>query len=391
MVVQLNNSIDANLQKTEYQICSQCIMDTTDPDIQFDELGICSHCRKFEHYRKECWFPNEDGEKQLNAIIQKIKQENINNEYDCIIGLSGGVDSSYLAYKAIELGLRPLAVHVDAGWNSELAVKNIENIVKKLNIDLFTHVVDWEEMQDLQVAFLKSGVANQDVPQDHAFFAALYGFAVQNNIRYVLSGSNIATESILPQGWGYDAMDAQHLKSIHKKFGKSPLKTFPIASFFKYHFYYPYIRRMKVIAPLNFMYYNKDEAISILEKKLDWRYYGGKHYESRFTKFFQGYYLPHKFGYDKRKAHLSSLIVSGQLSREMALKELSKDPYPLSELKEDKAFISKKLGLKEGKLEELLTLPDKNFKDYPSNYTLRKVLGVFKRILSKALKKLDLH
>lgn len=360
-------------------------MDTTDPEITFDDRGVCNHCRNFDEKIKPRWFPNEEGQKKLNAIIKQIKREGNNKEYDCIIGLSGGVDSSYLAYQAKKFGLKPLAIHVDGGWNSELAVKNIENIVKKLDIDLYTYVVDWEEMQDLQVAFLRSGVANQDVPQDHAFFAALYSLAISKNIRYVLSGGNLATESILPTAWGYDAMDSRHLKAIHKRFGQRKLKKFPIVSYFKLRVYYPYIKRMKVVRPLDFMPYNKQEAMEILGKELDWRYYGGKHYESRFTKFFQGYYLPQKFGYDKRKAHLSSLIISEQMTRAEALEEMEKDLYPTEQLQEDRQFIAKKLGLTEQEFELLMKTPNKTFQDYPSNFYLYQITNKIKKYLKKII------
>lgn len=358
-------------------------MDTTDPEITFDELGNCNHCNSFYEVAPNVWFPNEEGAKKLELIISEIKQAGKNNEYDCIIGLSGGIDSSYLAYITTKMGLRLLAVHVDAGWNSELAVKNIENIVKKLNIDLYTCVIDWAEIKDLQIAFLKSGVANQDTPQDHAFFAALYGFAVKENIKYVLSGSNNATEFILPSAWGYDAMDSIHLKAIHKRFGTKKLKTFPIVNFFDLYIGYRYIRQMKVVTPLNYLPYNKNKAIAILEKELGWKYYGGKHYESRFTKFFQGYYLPTKFGYDKRKAHLSSLIVSGQITREKALQEIQKPAYPLEELEDDKEFLIKKLGLTASEFENMMQVPNVNFSNYPSNYLIKIAWRFANKLINK--------
>jgi N-acetyl sugar amidotransferase len=370
----------------KYQICNRCIMDTSDPEIVFDEIGNCNHCNSFYESASKIWFPNEEGAKKLNAIINEVKQAGLNQEYDCVIGLSGGVDSSYLAYKAKESGLRPLAVHIDAGWNSELAVKNIENIVKKLNIDLYTCVIDWEEMRDLQIAFLRSGVANQDTPQDHAFFAALYGFAVKENIKYVLSGSNHATEFILPSAWGYDAMDSIHLKAIHKRFGKRALKTFPLVNFFDLYINYRYIKKMKVVAPLNYMPYSKNEAIKVLEQKLDWKYYGGKHYESRFTKFFQGYYLPKKFGYDKRKAHLSSLVVSGQMTREEALIEMQKDAYPSEQIEEDKEFIIKKLDLTESEFEDIINIPNTAFSVYPSNYKLKNIWRLINSMINRVLR-----
>nr|WP_298996105.1 N-acetyl sugar amidotransferase [uncultured Allomuricauda sp.] len=350
----------------KYQICKRCIMDTSDPEIVFDEHGICNHCTDALMRAKTIWLPNKEGEKRLNTISEEIKNSQKGKEYDCIIGLSGGVDSSYLAYKVVELGLRPLVVHIDCGWNSEMAVKNVENIVKKLNLDLYTHVVDWQEMKDLQLAYFKANVANQDVPQDHAIFAALYSYAVKNNIKYVFSGGNFATESILPKSWGYNALDSKNLKSIHKRFGTRKLKKYPKVSFFRRYIYFPLIRKMVIVKPLNFMSYRKEEAMDIMKEKLDWQYYGGKHHESRFTKFFQAYYLPHKFGYDKRRAHLSSLIVSGQLTREEALKEIAEDIYPNDAHIEDMEYVAKKLGISLEEFRDIIAMPNKTHKDYPN-------------------------
>ncbi len=360
-----------------YQICTNCIMDTSDPEIEFDENGVCNHCRRFENELKQRWFPNDEGKNKLDAIIKKIKEDGKKNEYDCVIGLSGGVDSSYLAYmlRTEYPDLRILAIHVDGGWNSELAVHNIENIVKKLDIDLHTEVIDWEEMKDLQLAYFKSQLANQDVPQDHAFFATLYKVAVKNfGIQYFLSGGNLATESILPTAWGYNAMDGKQLKAVHKKFGTIKLKNFTVLSFFKHRIYYPYIKKFKIIRPLDYWPYIKNEAKQIIMEKLDWRDYGGKHHESRFTKFFQAHWLPTKFGYDKRRAHLSSLIVSGQISREEALKEMEEPLYDLKELEEDIEFLSKKMGLSVKEFKEIMEMPNKTFRDYPSNYKLEQFI-----------------
>jgi N-acetyl sugar amidotransferase len=353
-----------------YQICTRCILDTSDPGISFDQEGVCICCRNFDAHVKPIWTPDERGKQKLDAIVARIRGEGKNEEYDSIVGLSGGVDSSYLAHVAKKLGLRPLAVHVDTGWNSELAVKNIEQLVKSLRIDLHTHVVDWEEMRDLQVAFLKSGVANQDAPQDHVIFAALYACAVKNKIRHVLNGTNYATESLSSSASGYIAMDLRQLKGIHRQFGERPLKTFPTVSFFQYYIYYPFIRRMTIHRLLDYMLYNKDEAMKVLQQELGWRYYGSKHYESRFTKFFQGYYLPTRFGFDKRRLHLASLILSGQMTRDEARRIMSQPAYPPEELNEDKIFVVKKLGLTMEEFEQLLTAPKKTFRDYPSNYLL---------------------
>lgn len=371
------------MKKTHmYQICKQCVMDTSDPWITFDSEGVCNHCRNFETNIKPYWFPNALGAKLLADYAKEIQKYGKNKEYDCIIGVSGGVDSSYLLYVAVEImNLRPLAVHVDAGWNSELAVRNIENLTKGLNIDLFTFVIDWAEMRDLQLAYLKSSLANQDVPQDHAFFAKLYEFAIKQDIKYVLTGSNFATESILPRAWGYNAKDSLQLLAIHKRFGKIKLKTFPISGLFRSYIYYPYLRQMKIVSPLNYLPFNKDEAIKFLSERFGWIYYGGKHYESRWTKFFQSYYLPKKFGYDKRRAHLSSLIVSGQLTREDALEQLEVPPYDETVIVQDIEFISKKLGLKPKDLDDLINLPNKEFTDYPNSSNFEAFLRKIKLFL----------
>jgi N-acetyl sugar amidotransferase len=358
-----------------FQVCTRCVMDTTDPEIAFDEEGVCSHCHYFDKSVRSAWPSAEGDPAKLAKMIETIKAYGKGRRYDCIIGLSGGIDSSYIAVKVAEWGLRPLVVHVDAGWNSELAVMNIEQICKRLGFDLVTHVVDWEEMQDIQLAFLRSNLANQDVPQDHAFFAALYGYAEKAGIKYVINGSNFATESILPSAWGYDAMDATHVKFIHARFGSRKRGDFPIVSFFNLFVKYPFILKMEILRPLNWLPYNKEEAIRVLEKDYGWRYYGGKHYESRWTRFFQAYYLPYKFGYDKRKAHLSSLVVSGQMSRADALDALKTPLYDQNLLAEDKLFIAKKLGLSLADFEALIDQPAHHYSEFP-NHQWKKSLSL---------------
>lgn len=368
----------------QYQICSRCIMDTTDPDIVFDAQGVCNHCLDYDQKVPKFWKPGVEGRKEIDVIFEGIKSEQKDKEYDAVIGLSGGVDSSYLAYIAVKVfKLRLLAVHVDGGWNSELAVKNIENIVKILGIDLYTEVIDWEEMRDLQVSFLNAAVANQDVPQDHAFFAALYRTAIQHKIRHVLSGGNYATESIMPFEWAYNAMDLTHLKGIHKRFGKQKLKSYPTVNFFDYYFRFPYINRMTVIRPLNYWPYNKEEAIRTLEQEVGFRYYGGKHFESRFTKWQQLQYRPMKFGYDERRAYLSSLILSGQMDRAAAIIELVDYEYSDFQKKEDADYVCKKLNLSEAEFKTILDLPAKTFRDYPSEYWMLKLKNKFKSTMGR--------
>ena len=360
-----------NMSDQSSQICLRCIMDTSDPQITFDEEGVCNHCRFFDTELSKTWHPNQQGREELNSLVERIKSENRGRPYDCVIGLSGGIDSSYLAYVARrELGLRLLAIHIDGGWNSELAVRNIEGIVTRLGIDLHTQVVDWEEMRDLQRAFLRAGLANQDVPQDHAFISGLYSQAVQHGIRHVLSGGNIATESILPGEWAYNAMDLRHLRAIHKRFGEAPLRTFPTVNFFQYYFWYPVVKRMTVLRPLNFLPYVRDDAIRTLERETGFTYYGGKHFESRFTKWQQLYYRPYKYGYDERRAYLSSLILSGQMDRQTALDAIAEPGYSDAQLREDSDFVCNKLGFSSEEFTQILNLPPRTFRDYPSNHHL---------------------
>lgn len=350
----------------KYKQCTRCVMDTTDPDITFDLQGICNHCLYFDQVTRKEWFPNDQGERKWAISLDEIRRVGRGQEYDCILGLSGGVDSSYLALKAKDWGLRPLVVHVDAGWNSEVAVANIEKIVTHCNFDLHTHVVDWEEMRDLHLAYLKAGVPNQDVPQDHVFFASLYHFATHNNIRYILSGGNLATEGIFPKAWLGSAMDAINLKAIYAKYGERPLKTYSTISFFDYYFWYPFIKKMRTARPLNYMPYDKQQAVTELEQKIGWRAYGRKHGESLFTKLFQNYYLPVKFDYDKRKPHLSSLIVSGQMSREEALAKLAEPLYEPQELEVDIAYLCRKLRITRQQFDGYLSAPSHHHTDFPT-------------------------
>lgn len=348
-----------------YQLCTKCVMDTSDPHITFDADGVCSHCRKFKNVTSRDWYPNDEGLRRWQVMAEQIRQESKGREYDCILGLSGGVDSSYLALVAKEAGLRPLALHVDAGWNSELAVANIEKIVKHCNFDLHTHVVDWEEVRDLQLAYMRSGVWNQDVPQDHVFFANLYHYATSNNIRVLLLGGNLATEGIFPTSWNGAAMDAINLKAIHRKFGERRLKQYRTISFLQYYFWFPVVKRMRTTRPLNYMPYNKKEAIAKLEQ-IGWRAYGRKHGESVFTKLFQNYYLPARFGYDKRRPHLSSLIVSGQMTREEATEELAKLLYDPRELEIDIAYFCKKMRITRAQFDEFIAAPLRDYTEFPN-------------------------
>ncbi len=354
-------------------------MDTTDPDIEFDDQGVCNYCRQYDAFVKN--LPDRQvRETELDKIINEIKEWGKGKEYDCILGLSGGVDSSFVAYKAKEFGLRPLVVHFDSGWNSEIAVKNIENIVVKLGFDLHTFVVDWEEMKDLQLAYLKASVVNADVPQDYAFSTILYKTAAEKGIRYFLSGYNFQTEFILPPKWVYNPRDLRNILSIHKAYGRSPLKRYPSIGLFK-ELYFTYLK-IKRIDLLYYLDYNKNEAMKVLGEKVGWRYYGGKHYESIWTRFFQGYYLPTKFNIDKRKAHLSSLIVSGQITRDEALEELKSDPYPPELLESDKEFVMKKLGISREEFEEIMGAPVRDHSEFGSYWLVIKTARYLKALVS---------
>jgi N-acetyl sugar amidotransferase len=350
----------------EYQICSRCVLDTTDEDIEFDAGGVCNHCRKFDAETSKGWFPNEEGKRLLLAKVEEIRRAGQGKPFDCIMGLSGGVDSSYLALKVKELGLRPLVVHVDAGWNNELAVHNIERIIEYCGFELYTHVLNWSEVRDLQLAYLKSGVANQDVVQDHGFFATLYHFATKEKIKYVLNGGNIATESVFPGGWHHAAMDAINLRAIHRRHGTVPLRDFKTISFFEYYIYYPFVLGMEVMRPLNFMPYVKSDALRYLKETIGYKEYGRKHGESVFTKFFQNYYLVQRFGYDKRRPHLSSLILSGQMTRAEALAKLEEPLYEEDELHRDKEYVALKLGISVEELESYIRAPKRYYSEFPN-------------------------
>jgi aminotransferase len=371
------------MMATRYQVCTRCVMDTSDPEIVFDSAGVCNHCLTFERDTARHWQQGEQGRATLAKLVAQVREAGKGREYDCILGLSGGVDSSYLALKVKDLGLRPLVMHVDAGWNSELAVGNIEKIVKHCNFELHTHVMDWEEMRDLQLAYFRAGVANQDVPQDHAFFASLYHYATRNGIRTVLSGGNIATESIFPDAWHGSAMDAINLRAIHRRYGARRLRHFRTISFSQYYFWYPFVKKMQVLRPLNFMPYAKSEAIAELERRTGWRAYPRKHGESVFTRFFQNYYLPRKFGYDKRRPHLSSLIVSGQLTREQALAQLQEPLQEPAEREADIEYFCKKIGIDRAEFERIMAQPGHHYSDFPNWDGRYKLLKQTQRLVER--------
>lgn len=359
------------MKKRQYQICTNCAMDTTDSMIEFDTNGACDYCNNYYSNILPNWHYDDRGSRELMSAFTKIKREGSGKDHDCIIGLSGGVDSSYVAYLAKQYGLRPLLFHVDAGWNSQQAVNNIEKLVDGLGFDLHTEVVNWKEMQDLQLAFFKAQVPHIDTPQDHVFFASLYNFAAKNGFKYILTGANYATECVRePLEWHYHASDLRQLRDIHHRFGTRPLKTFPLCGIFTFKIYFRFLKGIKVVKPLNCVPYNKEQVMQELVDKFGWQRYAHKHYESRFTRFYEGYWLPTKFGFDKRRAHFSSLILTGQMSREEALEKLSKKAYDDETVTQDFEYIATKLGLTVEDLQGIMAGENKSYRDYKSNMLL---------------------
>lgn len=366
-----------------YQICSNCVMDTTDSLITFDDAGICDHCRTFERTIKPNWRTDARGRAEIERIAEGIRQEGRGRDFDCIIGMSGGIDSSYLVYLAKEeLGLRPLVFHVDAGWNSQEAVNNIERIVDRLNLDLFTEVIDWEEMRDLQLAYFRAGVPHIDTPQDHAFFATMYNFAEQHGIRHILTGANYSTECVRnPIEWMYYQSDSVQLRDIHSRFGSRPLVKFPITSILRHKVYLRYIKRIQVVAPLNHMPYIKADAMTLLADRFGWQPYPQKHFESRFTRFYEGFWLLGKFGYDVRRVQFSSLILTGQMTREDALERLKAPPLDAATIAQETAFVAAKLRITEDELMGYFHAPNKTYRDYRSQESVYQVGAWAMRLL----------
>lgn len=346
-------------------------MDTSDSKIVFDANGLCDHCKNFDENIKPHWHPDAESKQKLLDLAAQIKKAGLGKPYDCIIGLSGGVDSSYLAYYAVkELGLRPMLYSVDTGWNLPVAVENTKNLLDKLNLwdSYFALKIKQEQMMDLQLAYFKSNVPYQDTPQDHVIFASLYNYAVQHGIKYVLTGGNYSTECVRePNEWVY-WNDIRQIRDIHKKFGKVSLKGLPMCGMFRHRLYYRYFKGMQNIRPLNSIPYVKKDVMAFLTEEFGWQPYENKHYESIFTRFYEGYWLPEKFGYDKRKAHFSSLINTGQMTREEALDKLSHPPYDEAVAMEDMQYIVDKLGISKKEFLELMAQPNKTYKDYKNSF-----------------------
>ena len=370
-----------------YQICTRTIMDTTDPHIVFNENGESDYYTNYKKNIEPNWNTDQRGYEELMRIADKIKKSSKNKDFDCIIGLSGGLDSSYAAYIAKEvMGIRPLIFHVDAGWNTDKAVGNIEKLINGLELDLYTDVINWEEMKDLQTAFLKSQIADQDLPQDYAFFSSLYKFARKHNINYVITGGNYSTECCRePEEWGgFPGIDTMLVKDIHGKFGKKHLRTFPLVDILSYKIYYKYVYGMEIFKPLNLVPYIKKDAEKLLAEKFGWEPFQHKHHESRFTRFYEDYWLPRKFGFQKRKAHFSSLILTGQMTREEALERISKPELSEEFLRKEFEYVANKLDMTKEELQKIFEGENKTYRNYKNK------IGVIK-LGAQVLQKLGLE
>ncbi|MBN4065745.1 N-acetyl sugar amidotransferase [Candidatus Amoebophilus asiaticus] len=344
-------------------------MDNIIHGFYLDENGICNNCHLFDEIAKE--YPhNEVGQAKLQRVIEKIKKQGKNKKYDCVVGVSGGTDSTYVLYLIVKkYGLRPLAVHFDNGWNSEIAVSNIKNAVEILGVDLYTYVVDWEEFKDIHLAFLKASVPDVEVVTDIGIRKVLYETTAKHGLKYFIYGNCFWAEGIVPHSWGYK--DGRYVKGVHKIFGKVKMKTYPNLYLSEYLFYAG-IKRIKILRLLNYFDYVKDEAKEVLKKEVGWKDYGGHHHESIFTRFYQSYLSPVKFKMEHRKATYSALVRVGKMSREEAIEELKENPYINGQFQEDKEYISKKLGITDEEFNEILSRPLKTFLDYPSYYPLIK-------------------
>lgn len=364
-----------------YQICSKTVLDTSYPCIKFDQNGICNHYYDFHNVVMPNWYPNDQGRRVLHRQVDRIKKEGQGQEFDCLLGLSGGVDSSYMLHMMVkEFGLRPLVFHVDGGWNSEMAVHNIHVLVDKLGLDLYTEVINWEEMRDFQLAWLKSGVPHIDIPQDHAFIAVLYQFAEKYGIKTILNGGNISTECVsMPFQFYYWGTDMVQIQDVMRRFGTVPMRTYPFSSIYRHKLYLRYLKGVKVFKPLNYIPYTKDKAVELLEREYGWKPYPQKHFESAFTRFYEGYWLPTRFDFDVRRCQYSSLILTGQMSREQALELLKSPPYDPQTISHDLEYIATKLRISTEELAYYHQMPKRFYWDYKNQHVM---LGLFEKAVS---------
>lgn len=364
-----------------YQICTKTVMDTSDPTITFDQDGISNHYWDFQNVVQPNWHTGAEGRAKLEQTAELLKKAGKGRDFDCIMGLSGGADSSYMLHVMVsEFGLRPLVFHVDGGWNSEIAVQNINGLINKLDLDLYTEVINWEEMRDFQLAMFKSGVPHLDIPQDMAFIGVLYKFAQKHGIKYILNGGNISTECVqIPLEFLYWGTDLAQVRDILSQYGTVPMDTYPFSSIFYHKLYLRYFRGVKVFKPLNFMPYIKKDAMALMEQEYDWKPYPQKHFESRFTRFFEGYWLPTRFGFDMRRVQFSSLILTGQMTREDALAELENPPYDPDTIDQEFSYIATKLGISVDELRSYHEMPRKFYRDYRNQ---RRVFELGERVLS---------
>ena len=352
------------------KVCSNCVMDSSDPALEFNHEGVCANCLNFFSNVKPNWPARLNGREKLQKIVNKIKSDQANKDFDCLLGMSGGLDSSYMLHElVVNFGLRPLVYHIDGGWNSEEAVHNIQVIVKKLGLDLYTEVINWPEMRDFQLAYFKSGVAHIDTPQDHAFIASLYHFANKTNTKYIMNGSNISTEGTRnPLSWGYFGTDMLHIKDIQDQFCTRELNTYPFSSILFHKVYLRYFKNVKVLKPLNYINYTKEKAIDILSKTYGWKSFPQKHFESRFTKFYEGYWMPTRFGIDFRKTQFSSLILTNQMTRNDAIEQLKKPAFDPKKIVDEFDYIADKLNITRKELYHYHQMPLKTFRDYKNRY-----------------------
>lgn len=387
----MNKAVIKSKSTRPYQICRCCVMDTTDEDIVFDSNGICMRCNEYKNRIEPEWNYGKGHKKELSLMLQQIKKSGKDKKYDCILGLSGGLDSSYMLHLAItEWGLRPYVFHIDAGWNLPVAEENIRKLTDKLGVKLHVKKMDWEEMKEMQLAWFRTGLESLDVPQDHAFIALIDKLSMKLGVKYILNGYNITTEAIAdPASWnrgGGPTGDGTYLKDVIKKYSAISIKNYEFTSGFKHKFWIPYIKGIKTLKPLNLIPFTKQEMIDTLSREYGYIPYGQKHFEDLFTKFLEGYWVPTRFGHDIRRVWLSTLVITGQITRDEALRELEQPPLSEQESKELFSEVAKRLGITEKKLMSYHEMPEctEKFKSQEKVYNLGikvyEKLGFEKRI-----------